>query len=255
MTATGFNTGGTANDSVISITFTDGALKTDATPTVTYTAGTLKDLPGNLMASTGALTSTDKAGPAILSAAASDGTVILVGIDSDDTVTLTFSENTNKPAISAANINTVLALNNGHSWLDGAGAIGSAVWNAAGNILTITLSTAPSLPTVAVGDTITLGGGVVSDGGANGSSTVAFSAIGGTFSADTTPPTILARETADLNGDGFIDAIASGVERADVGLPGHPGQLHILGRGGATGFITGGTANDAEIFITSPPGC
>ena len=57
--------GDTPNNAVIYITFTDGVLKTDATPTVTYTAGTLTDLNGNALASTGAVASLDKAGPAV----------------------------------------------------------------------------------------------------------------------------------------------------------------------------------------------
>ena len=56
--------GDTADDADIYIGFAEsGSLKTDGTPTLSYTQGTLKDLPGNLMASTGAVAATDRAGP------------------------------------------------------------------------------------------------------------------------------------------------------------------------------------------------
>jgi hypothetical protein len=94
-------------------------------------------------------------GPVLLSAVADDGIIPFPGIDNDDYVLITFSEATNKPNIDASNINAILSLSGGHSWLDGFGAIGSAVWNASGNQLTIDMSTIVGPPSVAVGDTIT----------------------------------------------------------------------------------------------------
>ena len=62
-------------------------------------------LPCSKAVSAPATISTDKAGPALLLATASDGTAALVGIDADDTVTLTFSEPTNQPTtITGGNI-------------------------------------------------------------------------------------------------------------------------------------------------------
>ena len=155
--------GDTADDADLWITFADGVLGTAQTPTVTYTAGTLTDLAGNPLGSTGAVASTDAAGPAIWSAVASDATVVQTGIDADDTVTLTFSEATNQPAINAGNINAVLGLSGGHSWLDGAGGISSAVWSTASSLV-VTLRDTTSDPTVAVGDSITLNGTTITDG-------------------------------------------------------------------------------------------
>lgn len=76
--------------------------------------------------------------------------------EAGDSVELTFSESTNKPAVNAANIASIFSLNNAHSFLDGAGALGDASWNAAGTVLTITLSASTSLPTVVAGDMVTV---------------------------------------------------------------------------------------------------
>ena len=83
------------------------------------------------------------------------------GIQAGDQVIITFDGETNGATIDAANIDTVLALSGGHSWKDGSGAIGSAVWSMrshTNDTLTITLSTDTSAPTVAAGDTMTLDG-------------------------------------------------------------------------------------------------
>jgi hypothetical protein len=63
--------------------------------------------------------------------------------------------------INSSNIDTVLALDNSHSWKDGSGNISSAVWSTttyANDILTITLSDVTSAPSVDAGDIITLDG-------------------------------------------------------------------------------------------------
>ncbi len=92
--------------------------------------------------------------PIIDSAIAYDGTNPVGGIDNDDYVILYFSESTNKPIIDATNIDSVLSLSGGHTWLDGAGGIGSCDWDADGRQLQINLTTLTSLPTITVGDTI-----------------------------------------------------------------------------------------------------
>ena len=160
--------GDIANDDDIYITFAETVgLTTGSTPNVEYTLGTLTDWISNALASTGLIASTDEAGPAILTAVASDAANVLVGIDADDTVTITFSENVINPGINAGNIDSILALSGGHAWVDGGSGIGSATWSNA-STLVITLSDTTSDPTVAVGDTVTLGGGTVTDGGSNG---------------------------------------------------------------------------------------
>ncbi len=79
-------------------------------------------------------------------------------LGSNDTVTISFSESTNGPAtITPANIDSILALNNGHLW----GTIKSAVWNSPNNdSLTITLSGDTG---IAVGDTITFDESTIAD--------------------------------------------------------------------------------------------
>lgn len=88
------------------------------------------------------------------SAIAFDGAIQETGIDDDDYVVLYFSEETNKPVISNSTIDSVLFLSFSHSWLDGSGNIESAIWNVEGTELTINLSTASSVPTIEIGDTI-----------------------------------------------------------------------------------------------------
>ena len=197
---------GVANDSEIYIGFEDWTLRTNVTPSFDYTAGSLTDIPGVSLLSAEATASTDMAGPAILNASASDNAGIFIGIDSDDQVTLIFSEDTDQFAIAAGNIDTVMSLNNSHSWLDGDGNIGSAVWSNA-RTLVITLSTATSDPTVWAGDTITLDGASILDITGNVCSTSVFSAISGTFEDDTTSPSLMSLSTADADGDGFTDRL------------------------------------------------
>lgn len=87
--------------------------------------------------------------------------------EAGDSVELTFSESTNKPVIDTANVNTVFVLSNGHSFLDGQGNLGGAAWNITGTVLTITLSATgtatTTLPSVEVGDTLTIAGSVIKD--------------------------------------------------------------------------------------------
>jgi hypothetical protein len=135
----------------------------------------------------------DTTGPVLTTAVMQTGTT--------KNVTLTFGEATNKPVITAANINTVLALSNSHSWLNGASLLGSAVWNTEGKTLVVTVA-APAAapvttledntnhtvvpvvgaPTVAVGDVVTIAGGVIKDAvgnNATGSATITAATTGG----------------------------------------------------------------------------
>lgn len=108
----------------------------------------------------------DTAGPVLLSAVAKD-TGGTAAKEAGDSVDLTFSEATNKPAITNANLPSFLSLNNGHSFLDLGGNLGGASWDVAGAVLTLTLSgtTTPSstMPTVAVGDTVSVSGSGIQD--------------------------------------------------------------------------------------------
>lgn len=85
------------------------------------------------------------------------------GIHAGDRVVIRFNGATAGTPVTAANIDTALALSGGHSWRDnlGLGDIGTAIWSTNtyfNDTLTITLSTAVSTPTVAPGDTITFDG-------------------------------------------------------------------------------------------------
>ncbi len=109
------------------------------------------------------LVKVDTHGPAARNAVASDNINSVPGIDDDDQVVIAFDEPTDKPVIDALNIEDVLRLSGGHTWTDGFGNIGSAVWNAGGDMLLITLSTTLGAPTIAVGDTITPDGTTIRD--------------------------------------------------------------------------------------------
>lgn len=56
-----------------------------------------------------------------------------------DSIALNFSEPTNKPAITAANISSFFTVNNGHSFLDASSTVGSIAWDVTGKVLTVTL--------------------------------------------------------------------------------------------------------------------
>ncbi len=172
---------------LLTITFSAGtSLPTiQVGDTVTVAGSIVHDAIGNLSTGsrtvTGSFNNADTSGPVLLSAVAKD-TSNSTGKKAGDSIALTFGEATNKPSISEANINSVLALNNSHSWLDGAGHIGSALWNTDGTILTITISDSTSLPTIEIGDTITINGAVIKDVAQNNAT--GAQVIGGKF---TTP--------------------------------------------------------------------
>jgi hypothetical protein len=105
----------------------------------------------------------DLSGPIPISAVASDNVNPVPGIDNDDQVMITFDEPTDKPIIDVSNIDAVLTLSGGHTWLDGFGVIGDAEWNPVGDKLLINLSTNFGPPTVAVGDIITPDGVTIHD--------------------------------------------------------------------------------------------
>ncbi|MBI5234886.1 MAG: hypothetical protein HY886_01360 [Deltaproteobacteria bacterium] len=103
------------------------------------------------------------------------------GIQAGDKVVIKFYQATQGNTIDNGNINTALALPNGHTWNDWSGNIGSASWNSPTNdTLTITLSATSGVPTVAPGDMVTLGGTIKSSGGAD---MIDAHVISGTFDA------------------------------------------------------------------------
>jgi len=92
--------------------------------------------------------------PVMDSAIAYDGSNAISGIDNDDYVVIYFSEPTNKPTIDNSNIDSVLTLSSGHTWLDGSGYIGDCSWNSDGTELHIEFTSNSALPTISVQDTI-----------------------------------------------------------------------------------------------------
>jgi hypothetical protein len=94
----------------------------------------------------------DSTAPRIDTAFASDGDSVGPGIDDDDYVMILFNDSTNTPEILADEINSILALSNGHSWWDGNGFV-FAEWLSAES-LKIWWPGLVGSPTVAVGDTI-----------------------------------------------------------------------------------------------------
>jgi hypothetical protein len=87
--------------------------------------------------------------PSLISAVAGEQ----VGTN-DDYVLLTFDKGVTNLTVTALNIDSVIPLSGGHTWLSGFGTIGSAVWNPTFTKLLITLSVTVSAPTISVGDTI-----------------------------------------------------------------------------------------------------
>ena len=131
---------------------------------------------GGLVATSEAVTDTiiaDTTSPAISSAVAKNtgGTAVK---EAGDSVVLEFSEPTNKPLIDDGNVNAVFSLSNGHSFLDGSGSLGEAVWNEEGTMLSLTLSNATTstttLPTIEPGDVVTIAGTSIKDFAGNAAS-------------------------------------------------------------------------------------
>lgn len=96
------------------------------------------------------------------------------GLANGDTVVIYFSDSTNGPAITEANIGSILALSGAHSWIDsnkgGASGTLTAAWSSvngnANNVLTVTIFIAnigTGDPTIAVGDTISFDATTIRD--------------------------------------------------------------------------------------------
>lgn len=178
---------GAANDATITI-FTDDVRGggTDAAA-ISFTKQSGRWLGNSIeLESISSLSSVlvDAAPPVLLTAIASDGVSAQVGVDADDRMVLTFSEPTNKPAITGANIDSVFPLSGGHLW----GGITSATWSADGSQLTIAFSGSGS--TIAAGDRITIASGIFDVAAAPNESVniPAYNAVSGDFSVDNTPP-------------------------------------------------------------------
>ena len=147
--------------------------------------------------------------PALVGFIASDTSGSGQGIQAGDGVILSFDSGTSAFPITAANIDAVLALNNGHSWLDGAGAIGSAIWSTtsvANDTLTVTLSVTSGAPSLAIGDTVTIPPGTIRDVTVTLGATGSPPSLSGGFGADvlTVTPTDLAPAIVNKNTNGVV---------------------------------------------------
>ena len=148
------NDTGATNDAIVTIFTDDFTLLGTDLKTLSFTQNAGRWMGnGTELLSVADLTSVtvDKAPPVILTAVAAENATASSGVDSDDTLVITFSEVTNKPTINSGNIASIFSLSNSHVW----GNITSANWNVAGDILTITFAGTGS-PTIAVGDSITI---------------------------------------------------------------------------------------------------
>ncbi len=91
----------------------------------------------------------------ITSAEILEGEIQNQAIDEDDTARIAFSESVAPITIHSGNIDSILQLSNGHSWLSGAGQLGSVMWNDTEDTLEITFDSSISPPTISDGDTLT----------------------------------------------------------------------------------------------------
>ena len=87
--------------------------------------------------------------------------------EAGDQVRITFDEPILDPDLNAGNIDAVLALSNGHSWLDGSGTLGEVTRDEPGTVLIITLSADTSSPTISPADTVTFDGVTITDRAGN----------------------------------------------------------------------------------------
>lgn len=144
---------------------------------VTFPADSITSSAGvvsNGSATTNSITA-DTTGP-VLDGALAKNTGGTGNKEAGDSVELVFSEGTNKPTINSGNVNAILTLSSGHSWLSTDGTLGGASWNTDGKVLTITLG---ATTTAAVGDTVTVSGSTITD--IAGNSALGNRPIVGTF--------------------------------------------------------------------------
>jgi len=88
------------------------------------------------------------------SAVAYDGRNVQSGIDYDDYVKLFFNYPVMPLDTSTINLDSILMLNDGHTWYDGSGEVKQINFTDDSTSITIRLSTDTSLPTISIGDYI-----------------------------------------------------------------------------------------------------
>ncbi|MBI5393181.1 hypothetical protein HZA96_04895 [Candidatus Woesearchaeota archaeon] len=207
--------GDALNNNVIYLnwSYASTTFNTSGRPLVNYSAGNLSDTANNLAPSnTTSITAADRASPVIWSAVASDNTTGSNSYDSDDTVTITFSEQINNASVgnaspyivngtNAEGIEALLAINGTKKWNN----ISSALWINSNQTLVITVYN-QNYTNISVGDVITpngtlrdVFGNIMGQGNNNATLT-------GTFD-DTIAPYLTNVQTYDNDSDGKIDQI------------------------------------------------
>ncbi len=237
-----FNTnfhGDSLNNNIMYLNWTIASttFNTSERPLLNYTAGNLSDLANNLApTNSSSVTAQDRAAPGIIGFVASDNTTGINGYDSDDTLTLSFSEAINNASLNNNSVflvngsNTdgleqVLAMNNRKFWNN----ISSALWINANQTLVITLH-AQNFTNISVGDVVTPNA-TMRDAFGNLMG-LSNATLTGTFD-DTTPPQIVNLETQDNNSNGKIDAIKITFSETVLN------HTYNSGANNATSFITG----------------
>ena len=236
-TVTGVVTGSGVDDNQLFLTLTERpSPDTGAKPDVRYTQGTLADLSANLLASDGGVTATDGAAPVLLSATSSVAST---------TLTVTFSE-----AVDTSNAGAGDLVIADFSYIDvsvsGAASVSSMGADADGtdNVVRITVNTAFTAGDNAT-DTIAAAAAGIYDLAdlAAGPTAVAL-----TISPDTTPPTIIARTTRDIDGNGQIDRIELTFDENVDDSTVNPTDFSVAGYT-VTGITSGGV-DDNQLFLT-----
>lgn len=120
-----------------------------------------------------------------------------------DSIDFTFDEATNKPTLTPTQLASTLGLSSSHSLLDGLGLVLNEAWNTEGTILTVTLSSNISIPTVEVGDTVTIQGALITD--AVGNSATGSQTITGSFITDVAGPVLSGAQAKNTGGTSAVE--------------------------------------------------
>ncbi|MCK4306095.1 MAG: hypothetical protein KAY24_17780, partial [Candidatus Eisenbacteria sp.] len=218
--------------------------------------------------------------PVMINAEIFDSEALVPGIDNEDYVLIAFSELMNKvklhyhtgggPAIN--NLDNVLPLNNGHSWLNYAGAAGATEWNARGDSLRIYFTRGHPWASIVPGDTISANGMTICDEWGNplagsvavtGSFGGEYGCIAGTVSPNNYAPipdssgtiiTILETGQADTTGFRLGDFLLENVladtyEMSAARYPFFPETLQVTVEAGGTTMVE----ISLDAFCIEPP--
>ncbi|MBN2544813.1 MAG: hypothetical protein JXB50_03385, partial [Spirochaetes bacterium] len=259
--ATGINTG-TANDSTLIVLYATDNLGIDTslsgTSIVFLNGASVEDLYGNNLAAIPDVTETDGAGPVPVNAYYTD--VGINGVNAGDTIEITFSEPLNSVSgVVAGDIILPVTLDS----LGGAGL--NFALNGSNNLL-ITLGASPVLTVLGTYNGTTTAGsssGIninptanILDGAAVPNNAATRTGTSNTPEGiditDITPPAIISQETADLNGNGYIDAIYLTFNKPinDGTVIASEFDVSGVANEAFSSTTNGDTANDSDIYIT-----